>query len=362
MPNDLLRRCRFGGRPGCRFWLKAAVTAAAFLLTIAPHFAHAEAAQFWLSLDGASSAGPESPSVVGAMNTPRRVHIWGRPGTVGNGDYHPTTNPYQRLKNISLRVVTPQSGLLLDLASMEVHNPIGSNQQPRFQHINDLQTGFVVTTNPDELLDGMAMGALGIMGFTVTPNSASGFGGVCAAGDADCSPTPDGGDAWRFASFDIDASSVAGDYQLFLQVGINAMSHVGESASDMRVRFGVDTTGQSPALYNPALDKRVTLADDDPDLLLSLRRPGDYNGDGDVNHSDYQLWSSAYGTAYQSADGNGDGLVDGADYTLWRDNLTPPAPALVIPEPSVWTALATVAALTPARRRGRPTTGSLPRR
>lgn len=351
MPNDLLRHSRLGGHPGSRFRRLAAVTGAAFLLTIASHRAHAEAAHFWLSLDEASSVGPESPSVIGTINTPKRVHVWGRPSTVGTGDYHPTTNPYQRLENVSLDLVTPQSGLLIDLASIEVHNPLGSDLKPRFQHVNDPQTGFVVTTNSSYLPPGMSMGALGIMGFTVNPISASGFGGVCTTGNTDCSPTPGGGDAWLFASFDIDASSVAGDYELYMQVGINAISHVGESVSDMRVRFGVDTVGPVPALYNPAIDKQITLADDDPDLTLSLRRPGDYNGDGDVDESDYLLWSSAYGTADQAADGNGDGLVDGADYTLWRDNLTPPAQAFLIPEPSAWSTLVALATLALWHRR-----------
>ena len=41
------------------------------------------------------------------------------------------------------------------------------------------------------------------------------------------------------------------------------------------------------------------------------------------------------------ADGNGDGVVDAADYTIWRDNLTAPAAAVSVPEPSAaWLGLA----------------------
>ncbi|MCA9240397.1 MAG: hypothetical protein KDA37_09365 [Planctomycetales bacterium] len=47
--------------------------------------------------------------------------------------------------------------------------------------------------------------------------------------------------------------------------------------------------------------------------------PGDYDGDGAVGVSDYQMWRSQYGSAGGPADGNGDGVVNGADYTIWRD-------------------------------------------
>jgi hypothetical protein len=46
---------------------------------------------------------------------------------------------------------------------------------------------------------------------------------------------------------------------------------------------------------------------------------GDYDGDGSVEWSDYQMWSTNFGTTNVSADGNGDGRVDAADYTVWRD-------------------------------------------
>lgn len=52
---------------------------------------------------------------------------------------------------------------------------------------------------------------------------------------------------------------------------------------------------------------------------------GDYNCDGTVDVSDYQLWRSTFGSQPEdsrcTADGNGDGRVDAADYTVWRDNL-----------------------------------------
>lgn len=50
--------------------------------------------------------------------------------------------------------------------------------------------------------------------------------------------------------------------------------------------------------------------------------PGDYNGDGEVEAADYEVWRTSYGdTETLVADGNADGVVDSADYTIWRDNL-----------------------------------------
>jgi cytochrome c peroxidase len=50
--------------------------------------------------------------------------------------------------------------------------------------------------------------------------------------------------------------------------------------------------------------------------------PGDYNGDGVVNTSDYQVWRSNLGDASALvADGDGSGVVDAADFVTWRKNL-----------------------------------------
>jgi GH18 family chitinase len=67
--------------------------------------------------------------------------------------------------------------------------------------------------------------------------------------------------------------------------------------------------------------------------------PGDYDGNGSVGASDYNLWKSTYGSTEgdMRADGNQDGIVDAVDYTLWRNLMTPSAGtggmSLVVPEP-----------------------------
>jgi prepilin-type N-terminal cleavage/methylation domain-containing protein/prepilin-type processing-associated H-X9-DG protein len=80
--------------------------------------------------------------------------------------------------------------------------------------------------------------------------------------------------------------------------------------------------------------------------------PGDYNGDGRVDATDYTTWKGAFGTsvvAGSGADGNGDGVVNAADYVVWRDHFTSSpgggaSATISVPEPTTW-ALLTVGAI-----------------
>lgn len=50
--------------------------------------------------------------------------------------------------------------------------------------------------------------------------------------------------------------------------------------------------------------------------------PGDYNGDGEVDGTDYEVWRSNFGDSTALlADGNGDGIVNTSDYVIWRNNV-----------------------------------------
>lgn len=93
------------------------------------------------------------------------------------------------------------------------------------------------------------------------------------------------------------------------------------------------------------------------DPFVTLR--GDYNGDGEVDASDYEVWRTSYGDTVTSvADGNADGVVDAADYTVWRDNVgltweslsSLPSLTTATPEPST-IGLVGLAILAVSRRR-----------
>lgn len=94
--------------------------------------------------------------------------------------------------------------------------------------------------------------------------------------------------------------------------------------------------------------------------LATPSLPGDYNNDGMVNATDYDVWRSEFGTNSASlADGNRDGSVNIADYTVWRDNLGSMTDALAsqssgkVPEPGGFTLiLVTLGLIGLAARRG----------
>lgn len=85
--------------------------------------------------------------------------------------------------------------------------------------------------------------------------------------------------------------------------------------------------------------------------LTLVPDPGDYNGDGLVDATDYDAWQSSYGETvvpYSGADGNGDGAIDAADYAVWRDHLS--AGSQTVPEPSALIVALTVVLATRLRR------------
>jgi len=323
--------------------LAASILTAWISMLVASPAAMAEPAWFWLSLDDTAATGPETVAATGVLAAPRRVHIWAQPRTSGAGAHHPIINPYLSLANVSLNLVSPQSTFSIDPSDIEVYNPIYSTLNPRFEELHDSSTGLTGTTNLGALPVGMAAGVIGMQGFTFDPSAADGFGDTCDAKDPGCAPTGSNGDAWLFGSFTITPTANTGTIELYLQVGLNGMSHVGEDSTSMEVQFGVDTIGVAPAAYDPSTDKQVTLPGDDADAVFSLVRPGDYDGDGEVNADDYAVWQLDFGTSLTAADGNSDGIVDAADYAIWRDNLDMAGAAslellnrttTVVPEPS----------------------------
>ena len=58
-------------------------------------------------------------------------------------------------------------------------------------------------------------------------------------------------------------------------------------------------------------------------LVNYLALPGDANGDGVVDGSDFGIWNSnkfMNGTDWGTGDFNGDGRTDGSDFGIWNAN------------------------------------------
>ena len=59
------------------------------------------------------------------------------------------------------------------------------------------------------------------------------------------------------------------------------------------------------------------------DLLNYQALPGDANGDGNVDGTDFGIWNAnkfAVGTDWTTGDFNGDGRTDGSDFGIWNTN------------------------------------------
>src|SRR5690606_18927436 len=69
---------------------------------------------------------------------------------------------------------------------------------------------------------------------------------------------------------------------------------------------------------------------------LELERiPGDFDGNGAVDHGDLSYWQAAFGLDH-GGDADGDGDSDGADFLIWQRNAGRPAPHLLnVPEPNL---------------------------
>jgi hypothetical protein len=81
---------------------------------------------------------------------------------------------------------------------------------------------------------------------------------------------------------------------------------------------------------NPANWRASAASGGSPGTASAPPTPGDYDGNGTVEQSDYGAWRSTFGStppAGKGADGNNNGVIDAADYVIWRRNLGMPQAA-----------------------------------
>ncbi|MEM7317176.1 MAG: PEP-CTERM sorting domain-containing protein, partial [Planctomycetota bacterium] len=99
---------------------------------------------------------------------------------------------------------------------------------------------------------------------------------------------------------------------------------------------GVDPDGSFTAHSGEGLFQTLSYGTDNVTLDHYYALPGDANGDGDVDVSDFNIWNAnkfTEGTDWLSGDFNGDGRTDVADFNLWNANKFTSA-AAPVPEPS----------------------------
>ena len=128
----------------------------------------------------------------------------------------------------------------------------------------------------------------------------------------------------------LDATSITGAFD-----SIDG-SPIGGSLS------GFEYVGEKPN-GDDGLFRMVTTTENEVTVTTYFALPGDGNGDGNVDASDFNVWNSnkfQSGTDWRTGDFNGDSITDISDFNIWNTNKfmsvtlpTPPAPA-PIPEPS----------------------------
>lgn len=93
---------------------------------------------------------------------------------------------------------------------------------------------------------------------------------------------------------------------------------------------------------------------------ISTSRPGDFDGDGDIDGPDFLAWQTnlpqSRGGSLDQGDADGDNDIDGADFVVWQTNFpyTPEPSTSPAPEPqAILLGLLAVAGVTAARLRGK---------
>lgn len=108
----------------------------------------------------------------------------------------------------------------------------------------------------------------------------------------------------------------------------------GDAISTQRTYVGSNNAGQD------GLFAKYQLTGTQFSLELYLALPGDTNGDGVVDGSDFGIWNAnkfTTGTRWNTADFNGDGNTDGSDFGIWNANkFTSALNTPSVPEPTAW--------------------------
>ncbi|MCO6044792.1 hypothetical protein NG895_12845 [Aeoliella sp. ICT_H6.2] len=88
--------------------------------------------------------------------------------------------------------------------------------------------------------------------------------------------------------------------------------------ADLYAEFGDELSLPVVGNFDPPVAAQTSPNEQSVDDL-----PGDYDGSGTVDRSDYEVWKANFGLSGSgiAGDGNNDGNVDLADFTVWRNHL-----------------------------------------
>ncbi|QDS98233.1 hypothetical protein [Adhaeretor mobilis] len=133
-------------------------------------------------------------------------------------------------------------------------------------------------------------------------------------------------------------------------------SHQASGMDAIQLEFGIDYRGGS-AWEATAADLAIAMRDFYGAYLA--QQPGDFNGDGATDGSDFLTWQRGFGLSsgatITDGDANGDTLVNGDDLPIWKNHFGSSASGLAsaaaVPEPSSLVLL--FCGLIPSRQFGR---------
>lgn len=294
-----------------------------------------------------ASVEPQIPEAFALADSAFEIHLWAQPQTADLvNDYDAASNPFRQLQNISFDVVASDAGIVLRHGL--IHNPDAdpfSAGGQRFTNVVDSDHPFTIVDQGGQEIVFPRQTAAGIerlSGFSVSlPSVDTGIGPSCATGSGVCVPGLSG-PSWLLGTFEIDAVEI-GDFEVHLQIGSQAITHVGEQTPETQVILGVE----DGIVYDAFANRQDTLVGDSIDALIRVvdRLPGDFTEDGFSNGKDFlewqrggspmplstsdlAEWKTNFGLAVATlsslpGDFNDDGHVDGADFLHWQRGGSP---------------------------------------